>query len=72
METNRLLEQLRQAYTASGLSLRQVSIQSEVAYASVHGIFTGTRDDITLRNTARICEVLGLEFSPMRRAKSKA
>lgn len=71
METNRLLEQLRRAYKESGLSLRRVSIQSEVPYASVHGIFMETRNDITLRNAARICEVLGLEFSPMRRNKGK-
>lgn len=69
METNPLLEQLRRTYAESELSLRQLSIQSEVPYASVHAAFTGKRDDISLRTTAKLCKVLGLELRPMKGAK---
>ena len=62
---------LREAFRASGLSVRALSIQSGVYYASVHATMNGTRDP-SLSTVSKLSAVLGLELRPVRRGKRKA
>jgi hypothetical protein len=68
---NDLGQQLRDACHKSGLSVRQLSLQSGVPYSAMHGFFAGTRQ-LTLKNAGRLTRLLGLELSPIKvRATSK-
>ena len=52
------------------MSILRLAKLSDVAYASVHGALKGTRDPV-LATAERLCDVLGLELSPIRRGKRK-
>ena len=61
-----MIATLRKAYSESGLSLKALSERSGVPYASVHATFTGNRDP-QLSTVERLCKVLGLELTTMKR-----
>lgn len=60
-------KQLRDAIRRSGLTRRQISKRSGVAYSAVHG-FVGGKQTLTLESASKIADVVGIEFRP-RRAK---
>ena len=62
-----LAKQLREAIRRSGLTRRQISKRSGVAYSAVHG-FVGGKQTLTLESASKIANVVGVEFKP-RRAK---
>ena len=66
----KMINQIRAEFRRSGMSILELSKQSDVAYASVHGALKGTRDPV-LATAERLCDVLGLELSPIRRGKRK-
>ncbi len=61
---------IRATFRKSGLSVNELSHRSGVPYASVHGLIAGTRDP-ALSTADKICKVLGLKLSPVRRGKRK-
>ena len=68
---NELADVLRAACRESGLSLKKLSDQSGVPYASLHAFMKGQRD-IALGTAARLCKVLRLRLvGDKRRAQSK-
>ena len=50
---------IRTAWHKSGLSMKALSVQAGVPYASVHGVLTGDRDP-HLSTAEKMCRVLGL------------
>lgn len=67
---NEFAELLRKAFERSGLSIRQLSLRSGIAYAACHGLVHAERD-ITLATASRIADTLGLTLSPVRRRTKK-
>ena len=62
---------IRATFRKSGLSIKKLSEQAHVPYATVHGTITAVRDP-SLSNAEKLCEVLALELRPVRRGKRKA
>lgn len=61
-----MADTMRRAFERSGMSVRALSLQAKIPYASAHG-FTRSRRNISLETLTKICEVLGLELRPVRR-----
>ena len=61
-----MIETLRKAFAESGMSMKALSERSGVPYASVHATFTGNRDP-QLSTVERLCKVLGLELTTVKR-----
>ena len=59
---NELADVIHTAFQASGLSVRRLAVESDVAYASAHGFLVGNCD-ISLGTAARICKALGLRLT---------
>jgi transcriptional regulator with XRE-family HTH domain len=58
-----LPEQLKQAIVRSGLSLYKLGEASGVDSGRLSRFMRGERD-LTLKTTAKLCDVLGLKFCP--------
>ena len=65
---NTMIEIIREAFEASGFSMKQLSERSGVGYACIHGMLTGTREPV-LSTVARVAPVLGLELRRVRPAR---
>jgi len=65
---NELGNVIRAAFHRSKLSIRRVSVESGVPYASAHGFLSG-RCDVALGTAARICSVLGLRLTADKRKR---
>jgi len=66
---NELGNTIRAAFRKSGLSIRQLSIQSGVAYSATHGFISGS--DVALGTAARFCKALGLRLTASKKSKGK-
>ena len=58
---NRMHSQIIEAFEDSGLSIKQLSERSGVAYAGVHGVVTGEQDP-RLSTVVKLCKVLGIRM----------
>ena len=61
---------IRARFRRTGMSVNELSRRSGVPYATVHAVMAGTRDP-ALSSVVRLCEVLGLELSPVRKPNRK-
>ena len=61
-----LAEQLRAAFTKSGLSRFELARRAGVSYAIVHRFIGGNRD-ITISTASKLADALGLELRPAKR-----
>jgi transcriptional regulator with XRE-family HTH domain len=58
-------KQLRDAITASGLSLNQLGKSARVTASQISRFMRGTRD-LNLGAANRLCQVLGLQLCPVK------
>lgn len=63
-------DQLRAAFSESGMSRFELANRSGVPYSGVHRFIGGDRD-LTLASASRLADVLGLELRPVGRANRK-
>lgn len=61
---------LRQAFADSGKSIKRLSVESGIAYASCHGLICGTRD-LHVSTADKLAAALGfrLVLRPIRRKR---
>jgi len=63
-------EQIGRALKASGMSRFELSRRSGVAYSVIHRLLAG-QNDVTLRTAERLCRVLGLGLTPIRKSGNR-
>ncbi len=63
--------QLREAAKKSGLSIRQLSTQSNLSYSIVHG-FMVSGCGLAMRCGGKLAHLLGLELRPAERTRKGA
>jgi hypothetical protein len=67
---NPMANLIRATFRRSGLSVKRLSQEAGVPYASAHGFMAGQRDP-TLGTVARVCDVLDLELRPVPKSRRK-
>ena len=60
---DRFIRILQRAIQRDGRTLYAVARDSELRYGVVHAFARGSRENITLRTAAALCDVLGLELT---------
>ena len=63
-----LIQTLQEAIEKDPRSLYRIAIDSGLRYSVVHRFATGERLGINLVTAAKLCQTLGLELRPVRRA----
>lgn len=60
-------EQIGRALKTSGMTRFELSRRSGVAYSVIHRFLAG-QNDVNLRTAERLCRVLGLGLTPLRKS----
>lgn len=65
---NELADAIREAFKATGWSIKRLADESGCAYAAVYGMVHETRD-VSTGTASKLCATLGLKLIPAKRIR---